>query len=296
MPSRFIACSMMSIKAATLVLALSILSVGCASVSRWESRFTEEEKIQLIYERALRNFEKGKETLEHQTLQKAKEDFEFLVEAFKYDPAKKQMLEIERFYREKRQALQASVAEAKAKNDFLAQVGFYRQLQRLLPNDAEANKFLAERRTEIQMQVEQHLAAGKSALAGKNFQKAIASFSAVLSAYPESEEAKQGLAAATAGYEEAKRIEAEEAARRAEEAARARRRAAQREKEERDQPVQLAAEEKERLYQAGKAAFDRKDFVSAYKNFTAIGDENYKDTRIYLQRSLSKIKALKLEK
>ncbi len=287
---------MKSIKAATLVLALSILSVGCASVSRWESRFTEEEKIQLIYERALRNFEKGKETLEHQTLQKAKEDFEFLVEAFKYDPAKKQMLEIERFYREKRQALQASVAEAKAKNDFLAQVGFYRQLQRLLPNDAEANKFLAERRTEIQMQVEQHLAAGKSALAGKNFQKAIASFSAVLSAYPESEEAKQGLAAATAGYEEAKRIEAEEAARRAEEAARARRRAAQREKEERDQPVQLAAEEKERLYQAGKAAFDRKDFVSAYKNFTAIGDENYKDTRIYLQRSLSKIKALKLEK
>ncbi len=286
----------MSIKAAPLVLALSILSVGCASVSRWESRFTEEEKIHLIYERALRNFEKGKETLEHQTLQKAKEDFEFLVEAFKYDPAKKQMLEIERFYREKRQTLQASVAEAKAKNDFLAQVGFYRQLQRLLPNDAEANKFLAERRTEIQTQVEQHLAAGKSALAGKNFQKAIASFSAVLSAYPESEEAKQGLAAATAGYEEAKRIEAEEAARRAEEAARARRRVAQREKEERDQPVQLAAEEKERLYQAGKAAFDRKDFVSAYKNFTAIGDENYKDTRIYLQRSLSKIKALKLEK
>jgi outer membrane protein assembly factor BamD (BamD/ComL family) len=287
---------MMSIKATPLVLAVSILSVGCASVSRWESRFTEEEKIQLIYERALRNFEKGKETLEHQTLQKAKEDFEFLLEAFKYDPAKKQMLEIERFYREKRQALQASVAEAKAKNDFLAQVGFYRQLQRLTPNDAEANKFLAERRTEIQTQVEQHLAAGKSALVGKNFQKAMASFRAVLSAYPESEEAKQGLAAATAGYEEAKRIEAEEAARRAEEAARARRRAAQREKEEKDQPVQLAAEEKERLYQAGKAAFDKKDFVSAYKNFTAIGDENYKDTRIYLQRSLSKIKALKLEK
>ncbi len=286
----------MSTKGIAFVFALGILFAGCASISRWESRFTEEEKIQLIYERALRNFEKGKETLEHQTLQKAKEDFEFLVETFKYDSAKKQILEIERFYREKRQALQASIAEAKAKNNFLAQVGFYRKLQRLLPNDVEANRFLTERRAEIQTQVEQHLAAGKSALAGKNFQKAIASFNAVLSAYPESEEAKQGLAAAVAEYEEAKRIEAEEAARRAEEAARARRRAAQREKEEKDQPVQLSAEEKERLYQAGKAAFDRKDFVSAYKNFTAIGDENYKDTRIYLQRSLSKIKALKLEK
>lgn len=289
MLSRFIACSMMSIKAAFLILAVGILSVGCTSVSRWESRFTEDEKIQLIYERALRNFEKGKETLEHQTLQKAKEDFEFLAEVFKHDPAKKQILEIERFYREKRQALQASIAEAKAKNDFLAQVGFYRKLQRLVPDDAEANKFLIENRTEIQTQVEQHLAAGKSALAGKNFQKAIASFNAVLSAYPESEEAKQGLAAAVAAYEEARRIEAEEAAR-------TRRRATQREKEERAQPVQLSAEEKERLYQAGKAAFDKKDFVSAYKNFMAIGDENYKDTRIYLQRSLSKIKALKLEK
>jgi hypothetical protein len=287
---------MMSIKAAFLILAVGILSVGCTSVSRWESRFTEDEKIQLIYERALRNFEKGKETLEHQTLQKAKEDFEFLAEVFKHDPAKKQILEIERFYREKRQALQAGIAEAKAKNDFLAQVGLYRKLQRLLPNDAEANKFLTENKTEIQTQIEQHLAAGKSALAGKNFQKAIASFNAVLCAYPESEEAKQGVTVATNAYEEAKRIEAEEAARRAAEEMARRRRAAQREREDKDQPVQLSAEEKERLYQAGKAAFDKKDFLTAYKNFMAIGDENYKDTRIYLQRSSSKVKALKLEK
>lgn len=278
------------------MIMLGTFAIGCASISKWESRFTEEEKIQIIYNRALSTFEKGKETFEHRTLQKAKADFEFLLENYKYQPAKDKLLEISQFYRETKQMLQSAVADAKAKNDFLAQVGFYRKLQRLEPENSEAKKFLSSNNAEIQQHVEQNLSAGRSALAAKNFQKAIVAFSAVLSAYPESQEAQQGLAEANRGYEEAK-LEAEEAARRAaEEAARRRARAAQREKEDKEQPPQLSAAEKEQLYQTARAAFDRKDFLSAYKNFMAIGDENYKDTRIYLQRSLSKVKALKLEK
>lgn len=267
---------------------LGTFAIGCASISKWESRFTEEEKIQIIYNRALSTFEKGKETFEHQTLQKAKADFEFLLEGYKYQPAKDKLLEISQFYRQAKQMLQDAVAEAKAKNDVLAQVGFYRKLQRLEPENSEAKKFLSSNNAEIQQRVEQNLSAGKSALAAKNFQKAIVAFSAVLSAYPELQEAQQGLAEANKGYEEAK-LEAEEAARR-------RARAAQREKEDKEHSAQLSAAEKEQLYQTARAAFDRKDFLTAYKNFMAIGDENYKDTRIYLQRSLSKVKALKLEK
>lgn len=288
---------MQGLKDLFMLFALGMFAVGCASISKWESRFTEEEKVQIVYNRGLSTFEKGKETFEHQTLQKAKADFEFLFENYKHQPSRDRLLDIERFYREAKQMLQNGVAEAKAKNDFLAQVGYYRKLQRLMPTDAEAKKFLSDNESEIRNRVEQNLSAGKSALAAKDFQKAVAAFVAVLSAFPELEEAQNGLTAAKNGYEESRRLEAEEAARRAaEEAARARRRAALRDKDEKEQPPQLSTEEKERLYQAGKVAFDKKDFLTAYKSFTAIGDENYKDTRIYLQRSLSKVRALKLEK
>lgn len=295
---RFIACFTTGrLKDIGAIFALGVFAVGCSSISKWESRFTEEEKIQIIYNRGVSAFEKGKETFEHQSLQKAKADFEFLLENYKHQPSKDKLAEIERFYRETKQALQNGVADAKAKNDFLAQVGFYRKLQRLAPADSEASRFLRNNESDIRARVEQNLSAGKSALAAKDYQRAVVAFSAVLSAYPESQEAQRGLSDAKTGYDEAKRLEAEEAARRAaEEAARARRRAALRDKDDKEQPPQLSAGEKEKLYQAGKAAFDKKDFLAAYKSFMAIGDENYKDVRIYLQRSLSKVKALKLEK
>lgn len=275
-------------KRVCFVTLLGLLSVGCASVSKWESRFTEEEKVQIVFDRAMQAFAQGKEQYDHQLLQKAYADFEFLVESYKHRPSQEKLGEINAFYRSATQSLEQSIKEAKESNNFFALVGYYRRLQRLVPKHTEATQFLSQNQLEIQQRIEQSLAAGKQALASKDYAKAASAFSAVLSAVPELQEARDGLASAQTGL-------AEEARRAEEAAARARRRAATKEKDEKDNPQPLSPEEKERLYQAGKAAFDRKDFLTAYKSFSAIGDENYKDTRIYLQRSASKVKALRLQ-
>jgi len=57
----------------------------------------------------------------------------------------------------------------------------------------------------------------------------------------------------------------------------------------------LSDAEKEQLYQAAKAAFEAKEYLKARELWLAIGDRRYKDVSDYLQRTVEKIEALRLE-
>ncbi len=267
---------------------------ACSSISRWESRFSEAEKVQVVFDRADARFSKGKATYTDSLIQQAKSDFAFLVEVYKHQPARDRLSEIDRFYADAKQKLQAGLKEMTEKNNFLGVAGYTQKIAGLFPADTNAQHFMAKNKDEIQRQLSETLQRGYTALGAKDYLTAQQAFSSVLEGYPDLSEAQKGFADARSGLEEQRK--AEEQKRIAAEETAKKRRASNKKEKDATTPevVQLSAAEKERLYKEGKTAFDKKDYLKAHQSFTAIGDTAYKDTKLYLQRCLDKITALKL--
>ncbi len=268
--------------------------VACSSISRWESRFSEAEKVQVVFDRADARFSKGKATYTDSLIQQAKSDFAFLVEVYKHQPSRDRLSEIDRFYADAKQKLQAGLKEMTEKNNFLGVAGYTQKIAGLFPADTSAQRFMAKNKDEIQRQLSETLKRGNTALSAKDYTAAQQAFSTILEGYPDLSEAQKGLADARSGLEEQRKAE-EQKRIAAEEAAKKRRAAQKKEKEAAEaETAPLSPAEQERLYKEGKAAFDKKDYLKAHRSFTAIGDTNYKDTKLYLQRCMDKITALKL--
>jgi tetratricopeptide (TPR) repeat protein len=262
------------------VLYMMVCTTGCRSMSEWESRFEPREKPLVLYQFASTLADEGMSKLNHASLQRAQADLMFLVVNYQYADAKKKIAQIDSFYIAAQKYLRGEFQLATKRNDSFAAVGNMRQLVKLFPDDPAAKKFLSEKEPDIKKQTDALLREGKSALASKDFTQARKNFQQVLLAYPENEEAQSGL-------QEAERTLANI------------RRAEQKRLEEERKPEPPPAPlpvNKDEVYAAAVAAFEVKDYLKAKDLFLKLGDRNFRDARLYMQRTDSKIKALGLRR
>lgn len=269
------------------IIIVAMLFVGCASTAptptaddKLNNRLTRDEKISLLYTRAIANFEQGKQTLNPKLLESAKYELIFLVHEFKHEPSKAKLDEINAFYAETIASYKELIKTTKPKQDTLLLASYYKRALSLAPDFLEAKEFLKLNEQTIQRLLQENLGKGQAALKAREYARAQRFFTRVLNYDYESREAHEGLAEATKQRQLMTSIQ----------------------KQEKPQvPSALASgqtiepAEKEQLYQAAKAAFAAKDYLRARELFFAISDRKYKDTADYLQRTIEKIQALNLE-
>jgi hypothetical protein len=262
-------------------LSLALIAIGCGSAQptaeeKLNNRFTRDEKIMYIYNRAVANFEQGKQTLNPKLLESAKYELMFLAGEFKHDSSIAKLKEIDAFYAETITNYKELIKNAQSKQDTLLLASYYKRAVTLAPDFSEAREFLKANESTIKRLLQESLEKASTALKAKDYARAQRYYTRVLAYDYDNPEAQNGLT----------------------EAAKMRRQLSLRSESPKTwepEKAKLSEEEKERLYQAAKAAFEAKDYLKARELWLAIGDRRYKDVSDYLQRTVEKIEALRLE-
>jgi len=231
-----------------------------------------------IYNRAVANFERGKQTLNPKLLESAKYELMFLAGEFKHDSSIAKLKEIDAFYAETITNYKELIESTKPKQDTLLLASYYKRALTLAPDFSEAKEFLKANESIIKRLLQENLEKASAALKAKNYARAQRYYTRVLAYDYDNMEAQNGLAEAT----------------------RLRRQLNLQQSEvpktgEQQKTKTLSDAEKEQLYQAAKAAFEAKEYLKARELWLAIGDRRYKDVSDYLQRTVEKIEALRLE-
>jgi len=275
------------------VFAVSILLIliGCSSTKpttslpppppsldvRWASRFSTEEKIQLLHERGLRRFQDAKQLTSREHLQKARDDFQFLQQEFGDTLAARRLKELEEYEQNVIAYYTTAAQEAIAKNQLADAAGYYKLLLRFDSSQTAASEFIEKNKAEIEKQLQEIRATGETYLKKKQYVKAKKVYERLwLIAYsPDIDSTLKSINTLKA-QQDKRRQQALKAA------------------TQRDNSEMLSNEDEiERIYIEAKRAFERKDYLKAYSLFSSI-QRSYKDTSLYIERAADKIEALNL--
>jgi hypothetical protein len=276
------------------VFAVSILLIliGCSSTKpttslppppppsldvRWASRFSTEEKIQLLHERGLRRFQDAKQLTSREHLQKARDDFQFLKQTFGDTLATQRLKELEEYEQNVIAYYTTAAQEAIAKNQLADAAGYYKLLLRFDSSQTAASEFIEKNKAEIEKQLQEIRATGDTYLKKKQYVKAKKVYERLwLIAYsPDIDSTLKSINTLKA-QQDKRRQQALKAA------------------TQRDNSEMLSNEDEiERIYIEAKRAFERKDYLKAYSLFSSI-QRSYKDTSLYIERAADKIEALNL--
>lgn len=275
------------------VFAVSILLIliGCSSTKpttslppplpsldvRWASRFSTEEKIQLLHERGLRRFQDAKQLTSREHLQKARDDFQFLQQEFGDTLAARRLKELEEYEQNVIAYYTTAAQEAIAKNQLADAAGYYKLLLRFDSSQTAASEFIEKNKAEIEKQLQEIRATGDTYLKKKQYVKAKKVYERLwLIAYsPDIDSTLKSINTLKA-QQDKRRQQALKAA------------------IQRDNSEMLSNEDEiERIYIEAKRAFERKDYLKAYSLFSSI-QRSYKDTSLYIERAADKIEALNL--
>jgi len=275
------------------VFAVSILLIliGCSSTKpttslpppppsldvRWASRFSTEEKIQLLHERGLRRFQDAKQLTSREHLQKARDDFQFLQQEFGDTLAARRLKELEEYEQNVIAYYTTAAQEAIAKNQLADAAGYYKLLLRFDSSQTAASEFIEKNKAEIEKQLQEIRATGDTYLKKKQYVKAKKVYERLwLIAYsPDIDSTLKSINTLKAQQDK-------------------RRQQALKATTQRDNSEMLSNEDEiERIYIEAKRAFERKDYLKAYSLFSSI-QRSYKDTSLYIERAADKIEALNL--
>ncbi len=266
-------------------LSLALIAISCGSAQptadeKLNNRITRNEKIMYIYNRAVANFEQGKQTLNPKLLESAKYELMFLAGEFKHDSSIAKLKEIDAFYAETITNYKELIESTKPKQDTLLLASYYKRALTLAPDFSEAKEFLKANESIIKRLLQENLEKASAALKAKNYARAQRYYTRVLAYDYDNIEAQNGLAEATKSRHQLnlpqKQGELPKIG-------------------EQQRTKTLSDAEKEQLYQAAKAAFEAKEYLKARELWLAIGDRRYKDVSDYLQRTVEKIETLGLE-
>jgi hypothetical protein len=272
----------------TIIFFMLLIAVGCASTKpttykpsisldeQWASRFSTEEKIQLLYERGLRFFQEAKQLTSREHLQKARDDFQFLKQTFGDTLATQRLKELDEYERNVITYYTTAAQEAIAKNQLADAAGYYKLLLRFDPSQTAAETFLEQNRAEIEKQVQEIRATGDAYLKKKQYVKAKKVYERLrLIAYSPDIDSTLSFIDTQKAQQDKRRQQAFKKAM---------------QKDSADAPPEL---EREKIYTEAKQAFEKKDYLKAYSLFSLI-EPSYKDTALYLERAADKIEALGL--
>jgi hypothetical protein len=271
-----------------LISFIVLTAVGCTSTKpttykpsisldeQWASRFSTEEKIQLLYERGLRFFQEAKQLTSREHLQKARDDFQFLKQTFGDTLATQRLKELDEYERNVITYYTTAAQEAIAKNQLADAAGYYKLLLRFDPSQTAAETFLEQNRAEIEKQVQEIRATGDAYLKKKQYVKAKKVYERLrLIAYSPDIDSTLSFIDTQKAQQDKRRQQAFKKAM---------------QKDSADAPPEL---EREKIYTEAKQAFEKKDYLKAYSLFSLI-EPSYKDTALYLERAADKIEALGL--
>lgn len=264
-----------------LISCIFLTLVGCSSSKntadmsqdeRWAKRFSKEEKIQLLHERAFRLFEGAKQLTSREHLEGARAEYLFLQREFGDSLAAQRLKELDQYEQNVIAYYTTAAQEAITKKQLADAAGYYKLLLRFDSSQSVAKTFLAENQTEIEKAVQEIRATGDAYLKKKQFVKAKNVFERLrLIAYSPDIDSTLSFIAAQKAEQDKRRRQAL--------------------KKENDDV--LSELEREKIYADAKQAFEKKDYLKAYSLFSVI-EPSYKDTSLYLERSADKIEALKL--
>ncbi len=275
-----------------LISFIVLTAVGCSSTKptmtandasrisqdeRWASRFSTEEKIQLLHERGLRFFQEAKQLTSREHLEKARKDFQFLQQVFNDTLASQHLKELDEYERNVITYYTTAAQEAIAKNQLADAAGYYKLLLRFDSSQTIATTFLEQNQTQIEKQVQEIRSTGDAYLKKKQYVKAKKVFERLrLIAYsPDIDSTLKSINTLKAQQDK-------------------RREQALKASTQRDNSGILANEDEiEKVYTEAKRAFERKDYLKAYSLFSSI-QRSYKDTSLYIERAADKIEALNL--
>ncbi len=268
---------------------LTVLTlVGCASTKpkvydplisldeQWARRFSKEEKIQLLHERGLRFFQEAKQLTSREHLEKARDDFQFLKQAFSDTLATQRLQELDQYEQNVIAYYTTAAQEAIAKKQLADAAGYYKLLLRFDPSQTAAEAFLEQNRAEIEKEIQEIHATGDAYLKKKQYVKAKKVYERLrLIAYSPDIDSTLSFINTQKAQQDKQRQQALKKAM---------------QKDSADAPPEL---DREKIYTEAKQAFDKKDYLKAYSLFSLI-EPSYKDTALYLERTADKIEALKL--
>ncbi len=265
-----------------------LTAVGCSSTKsvtynptvspdeQWARRFSKEEKIQLLHERGLRFFQEAKQLTSREHLEKARDDFQFLKQAFGDTLAIQRLEELDQYEQNVIAYYKSAAQEAIAKNQLADAAGYYKLLLRFDSTQTDAATFLSQNESEVNRQVQEIRATGDAYLKRKQYVKAKKIFERLrLIAYSPDIDSTLAFINTQKAQQDKQRQQALKKAM---------------QKDNADVPPEL---EREKIYAEAKHAFERKDYLKAYSLFSLL-EPSYKDTSLYLERAADKIEALKL--
>lgn len=272
-----------------LCIALILLTlVGCSSTKqvtevplasqdeRWAKRFSKEEKIQLLRERALQLFQDAKQLTSRTHLESARADFLFLQQEFNDSLATQHLKELEEYEKNVIAYYISAAQEAVSKKQLADAAGYYKLLLRFDSSQTVATDFLAQNQTEIEKQIQQIRSTGDAYLKKKQYVKAKKIFERLqLIAYSPDIDSTLSLINTLKAQQDKRRQQALKKAK------------------QKDEPDSTPEIDQEKIYTDAKRAFEQKDYLKAYSLFSVI-EPSYKDTSLYLERSADKIEALQL--
>ncbi len=241
---------------------------------QWAKRFSNEEKIQLLHERGLRFFQEAKQLTSREHLEKARDDFQFLKEAFGDTLAMQRLQELDQYEQNVIAYYKSAAQEAIAKNQLADAAGYYKLLLRFDASQTVATEFLEKNKDDIEKQLQDIRAIGDAYLKKKQYVKAKKVFERLrLIAYSPDIDSTLSFINMQKDQQNKRR---QQALRKAMQSA--------------DSPYEL---DREKIYTEAKQAFEKKDYLKAYSLFSLI-EPSYKDTGLYLERAADKIEALRL--
>ncbi|MFQ3598662.1 MAG: hypothetical protein SNJ55_10590 [Chloroherpetonaceae bacterium] len=271
-----------------LIFIVFLTLVGCSSTKpiaevplasqdeRWAKRFSKEEKIQLLHERALRLFQDAKRLTSREHLEGAREDYRFLQQEFRDTLAAQRLKELDQYEQNVIAYYTAAAQESIAKKQLADAAGYYKLLLRFDSSQSVATTFLAQNQTEIEKEVQEIRATGDAYLKKKQYVKAKKVFERLqLIAYSPDIDSTLLLINTLKVQQDKRRQQALKKAM---------------QKDNADAPTEL---DREKVYSEAKLAFEKKDYLKAHSLFSII-EPSYKDTSLYLERSADKIEALQL--
>lgn len=272
-----------------LIAFVFLTLVGCSSTKpaiveakresldeRWAKRFSKEEKIQALHERAIRFFQEAKQLTSREHLEKSRADFLFLQREFDDTLAVQRLKELDEYEQNVVSYYVAAAQEAIAKKQLADAAGYYKLLLRFDSSQTAAAEFLAQNQAEIERQVQEIRKTGDAYLKKKQYLKAQKTLERLrLIAY--SPDIDSALARVNA-------LKLEQDKRRQQALKKAR------QKDDVDLPPEI---EREKIYAEAKSAFEKKDYLRAYALFSSL-EKDYKDTALYMERASDKIEALQL--
>ncbi len=288
------------------------------SGAKWASFFNDQERQSVTLKHVKSKLQRARKNLVHYQIQQCKVQLEHLSETYKNPEARKMLGEIDLFYKNYKTYYQDLIASALKKNFIFTAAGYYKRLQKLFPNDPEAKKFFRLNRTEIEKRYETNKWVVKKYLRNEQYNSAIRVYRRILNFDPDNSQAQSGLKQ-TRELKQQKQLEEKRQrilARKKKEMERKRqvrlkRQLALKKKKssvkadvikadslslsDLDSIENQTSRQAEVLYVKAVQAYRDKRFIDAKNHFESLSDQNYKDTRLYLERIEDKIQALGLE-